>query len=304
MGRGERFRGRAAGTFAPDTFHIFMSLPFKNQLVPCIVRGAAALLSGMAFSALAQSPDSQSLPLTTVTHVSDAERMPYADFISGMDAFERDHGLAPDATLRFTVIPRDRSIDPGTLSLRLVDPHETDLPAIDIPVDSRGNFDVPRVDTLIGKDAEIRANLPAGTLHWRPLVATPNVPNDARRMGDLRLECEVKEAGGLNRPDIPFIGRIFGNPGIKECYTDDEHVFLAPAPLSGVVLEGSDHQVLLQPERIGESSRGAVLPRMYTVFESYLRPRAFSPPLGDATLPNDALVHFEFSATSQPEASR
>jgi len=157
---------------------------------------------------------------------------------------------------------------------------------------------------LMGKDTEVRSNFPAGTLHWRPLVATPGVPNDARRLGDLRLECEIKEAGGLNRPDIPFIGRIFGNPGIKECFTDDEHVFLAPAPLRDVVVESTQNQVRLPASRIAESSNGAALPRLYTVFEPYLRPRAFSPPLQDRTLSNDALVRFQFVDGSQPQALR
>jgi hypothetical protein len=292
---------KLAGTFSNCAIPIEMSA--KTPSPALLLRAVAGLASAwLAFPAFAQ--EAQTLPLTTITHVADADELPYSDFLVGMDTFQRDHALAPDATLRFTIVPRSPNIDPKSIELRLVDVHDDSQSPVDISVDEHGNFDVPRVDRLMNKGATIRSNLPAGALHWRPLVATPGVPPDARRLGDLRLECEVKEAGGLNRPDIPFIGRIFGNPGSKECFTDDEHVFLAPAPLRNVVVEAPQNQVQLPASRIAESSTGAALPRLYTVFEPYLRPRAFSPPLQDPAIPNDALVRFQFVDGNQPQALR
>lgn len=248
----------------------------------------ALIAWSLASAAPAGAADpTQSLPRTTIEHIVDAERMPYADFLAGINAFNAGHALAPNATLRFTVIPRSKDIDPGAIELHLVT-RNGDADAIEIPVDDHGNFDVPTIDALKGKDAEIRANLPSGTLHWRALVITPGLPDDTRRMGDLRLECEVKEAGGLNRGDIPFIGRLFGSPGASECFTSDQHVFLAPAPLAAVSVDAANPNTRLDAERLGEPSR------LYTVFESYLRPRAYSPPLQDATIPDDALVHFTY----------
>lgn len=256
-------------------------------------------------SQAADVPDAATQTLQTATVIGHASRaqMPVASFLAASRAFDEARVHAPAATLQFQVMPRSAAQPIRAIRLFLEDP-DADPPLEPVPVElaNDGTFTLPRIDRQLTAAAVIRSNLPEDALHWRPRVVSANLPPDVRRMGDLRLECIAKEAGRLNRPDLPFFARVFGSSSVSECASDDEHFFIAPAALQGVTLDDGSKQKEIAPDRVGESSDGRVIPRSYHLFEAGWRERAYSPPLGDATWPDDTLVRFHYLARSTASA--
>ena len=274
----------------------------RNSFLIATVATVAALLAGPA---LAQH-DTQQLDQVSVVGHRDADQMPLESFRAAARAFVLGRDLAPAATLRFVVIPRNARLPISSIKLVLDDAERRDSgDDINITLADDGSFTLP---TSVLKQASssvvVRSNQPAGSLHWRPLVVTPGEPADTRRLGDLRLECQAKEAGRLNRPDLPFFARIFGGSEVSECASDDEHFFLAPASLASVMLDDGQKQHEIAPERVAESSTGRLLPRTYHLFEDGWRERAYAPPLGDVTWSNDTLVRFEYNASATQTSQR
>jgi hypothetical protein len=268
---------------------------------------ALLLICGGGNVAFAQASTAapQSLDSATVIGRASLAQMPVASFVAATQAFLEGKSHAPTASLRFQVMPRSAAEPISAIKLHLEDPDANPpLEPIPIEVEADGSFVLPAVDRALSPAAVIRANLPENALHWRPLVVSAGEPDDVRRMGDLRLECIAKEAGRLNRPDLPFFARLFGGSSASECDSDDEHFFLARAPLQAVTLEDGSKTMNIEPDRVGESSAGRVIPRAYHLFEAGLRERAYSPPLGDATWSDDTLVRFHYVEPSTTASSR
>jgi hypothetical protein len=245
--------------------------------------------------------DGQRLDAVTVVGKRDVEQMPLSSFSKAAQAFAADHVRAPEATLRFVVMPRDLRVPIASIHLLIEDPRSPQLAPIPIPLAADGTFTIPELHVPLSEDAMVRSNQPVGSLHWRPLVMTAGEPADARRLGDLRLECEAKEAGRLNRPDLPFFARVFGSSA-SECASGDEHFFIAPSALAGVTLDDGTRQVDIAPDRVAESSNGRLIPRSYHLYEDGWRDRAYSPPLGDLSWSDNTLVRFHYLA-GPPTAS-
>jgi hypothetical protein len=265
---------------------------------------AAGFLCLLCGPVLGQSA-TQDLEHATVLGRRDLDQMPLANFLAARRAFTDGHNLAPDASLRFVVIPRDAHLAISRVRLTIEDPAGAEgTRGLELPLAADGSFTLPDEAAFLSRDAMVRSSQPAGSLHWRPLVVTPGEPADTRRLGDLRLECQAKEAGRLNRPDLPFLARVFGGSSVSECASDDEHFFLAPAALSSVTLDDGKRQLEIAPDRVAESSSGRLIPRTYHLFEDGWRERSYSPPLGDAGWSNDALVRFHYSASALQSSQR
>src|SRR4051812_54241 len=56
----------------------------------------------------------------TVTSTRDPVDKSYRKMIRGMERFEREHALAPQATLRFHLLPRTPGVNMGGITLRVV----------------------------------------------------------------------------------------------------------------------------------------------------------------------------------------
>ena len=52
-------------------------------------------------------------------------------------------------------------------------------------------FSLERREAALKENATVMPNRKAGTMTWRAEIRTPGLPPDTRRLGDLRLECEV-----------------------------------------------------------------------------------------------------------------
>jgi hypothetical protein len=121
---------------------------------------------------------------------------PYAALAAGMAAFEDGHALAPQAALRFRLLLAPGVTVLDNVALTLVDGDS--LAAV--PVTPEGFFQLDRARR--GDGAELAVNRNGGQFDGnrapQPEVRTPGLPDNVRRLGDLRLECRVKMAIARN----------------------------------------------------------------------------------------------------------
>ena len=119
--------------------------------------------------------------------------------VAGLDAFERHHRMAPAAdVLRFRVerrgwASREQRQDEAPLAVRLAGKDGFVLP---LALNGALELIVPRSEEALDSDSELVLNRKRREYRVRPLVRTPGLPANVRRLGDLRLECQVMVAIG------------------------------------------------------------------------------------------------------------
>lgn len=123
----------------------------------------------------------------------DRDQKSYRDLLAAMDVFDRHHALAPGAALRFKVLPRRAGVAMEGLQLKIAGEH-TNL-AVALAQDQ--TFALPSDLDAASDDAMLRSNRKDKSLAWRADIRSPGVPPNARRLGDLLLECKVAMAGDL-----------------------------------------------------------------------------------------------------------
>lgn len=232
---------------------------------------ALLFLSGTCLSQELSTATEETDPVQVVriNGVKDPELKPYRQMLKGLDAFEENHSLAPSATLKFQLASDTGRVDFDDVTLTIAG-GSTQL---SLPVTADGVFTIPRIATAVEDDAVIVSNVKKGTLRWRGNIQSPGVPANSRRLGDLRLECEIGWA--VVRQDIPFITRnslsLLGGP----CRSKVVAVrYQAPHPLASVTLVSGERKMQLEIDHEFK--------------------RVFLPPLSDTTLDDDSLIVFEF----------
>ncbi|MCE3263245.1 MAG: hypothetical protein K0R43_2324 [Pseudoduganella sp.] len=150
-------------------------------------------------------------PSVEVQGVKNPDMRSYRAVVAGLDAFEKHHALAPAVPeLRFRLAPRAGNDQPASedaepLYLRIVGNGDP----IPVPVAADGTFTVPRVEAAIDDNADLILNRKKGVLKGRPEVRTPGLPENVRRLGDLRLECQVMVA--IGKEEIGLMLTLFVN---------------------------------------------------------------------------------------------
>jgi len=233
----------------------------------------------------------------TVTALRDPVDKSYRRMVDGMDLFEmRRRELAPGATLRFKLLPRHRRTNMENVTLAIVgDSFETPL-----ALAPDNTFTLPRDAKALKEDASVRPNRRSGTMTWRAEIRSPGVPAGARRLGDLRLECEVGMQARLISNGSPglfgsLVDAMIGGPSY--CHEEaPRYLFFADRPLWQVTLAHGKRREALSVDRMYASAAvdpdwKAKLP--YCDCEVLLD-RTYFMPLGDASWPHDTLVTFEY----------
>ena len=216
-------------------------------------------------------PASESAQVVEVSGIKNPELKPYRQMAKGIDAFEKFHDLAPGAALRFQLLSDTREIDFKNVTLGIAG-KETD---IDLQVANNGTFTLPRLATGSDPNSDIVSNLPKGQLRWRGDIRSPNVPENARRLGDLRLECEIGWA--VNREDMPFMTR--NSLSLLGGLCHSKLIGLraqAPKPLASATLV------------LGER-------RQSVPIDGKMK-RIFMPPLADTSWSDDTLIVFDYES--------
>jgi hypothetical protein len=134
---------------------------------------------------------------------------------------------------------------------------------------------------------------------WRTEIRTPGWPEGVRRLGDLRLECEVGLVADLVSNDSPVIGRIadlFRTPKGYCDRPDTMYLFFAERPLFSVTLVAGARREVLSIDRLyamASDDPGLKDDLPYCDCEVLLD-RTYFLPLGDHGWPDDTRVEFEY----------
>jgi len=254
------------------------------------------VLAAACSVAVAQpAPPKAALPQVTVTAAQrDAVEKSYRKMIQGMDLFERMHALAPNAPLRFKLLPRKRETVMEYIELEIIG----DTVDIQVPVAADHTFALPRNRKAYDEDAIVTPNRRSRSMTWRTEIRTPGLPPDTRRLGDLRLECEVGIEAGLVSNTGSIIGRLANlMSDVGYCRNKDaRYLFFAERPLFSVTLTSGARREVLPIDKLyamASDDPGLAEDLPYCDCE-VLVDRTFFLPLGDPSWPNDTLVSFEY----------
>ena len=226
-----------------------------------------------------------------VTSVRDPARKSYRKMLEGAKLFEERKALAPQAALRFKLVPRKRNVQMAGVAL------EAGSTQMEVARDHTFVLEYDRA--ALEEDAKVMSNRRAGTMTWRADVRTPGLPEHARRLGDLRLECEVgMKAGLVSNYPAGFFGwldeLIAQNP--RYCHKNlPRYVFFAERPLFAVTLVHGERRETLPVDLLyaGAARDPGWKKDRYCDCEA-LFDRAYFVPLGDASWPDDTLVELEY----------
>lgn len=262
----------------------------RRSLALVLVLAVAWLVVGG--QAAAQSVADAAAPArVTVATTRDPVDKSYRKMIAGMDRFERLHALAPQATLRFQLLPRLPTTELDGITLRVAG----DTVSLPVAVAPDHTFTVPRDERALAQDAALIASRKTSTLTWRAQVRSPGVPAGMRRLGDLRLECQVGVAAGLlsnNSQVFAWLGELFTDPDRVCGAADGNYLFFAERPVFGITLQHGARSAALPFAMLyaGGTQTPATLPFCDC---QVLLDRSFYAPIWDARWPDDTLLAFD-----------
>jgi hypothetical protein len=252
----------------------------------------AALLLACAAPICAAAGDVQTVAVFATRDPVDKS---YRKMLKGMDVFEREHGMAPNALLRYKLLPRQRDTNMEGIALEVVG----DTFTTPVPLAADRTFTLERNQQALDEDASVRPNRKAGSMTWRTDIRTPGLPPGARRLGDLRLECRVGMEADLVSNTIPVIGQVSKLLDRMRDYCDksDAHYyFFADRPLFSVTMTAGTRRQILSVDDLyaGSSSDPLSEGDLSRCDCQVLLDRTYYMPLGDRSWPDDTLIEFEY----------
>jgi len=199
----------------------------------------AALLA-LAAPSFAQEaePAAPAAEKVEVSSIKDPELLPYRRMVRGLDAWQEKRALAPQAELRFELWTKEgKPASPEGLTLRIAG----DKVDIALPLDADGTFVLPRSQEAWDDKADLLSNRKKDQIRWRPRVRSPGVPENARRLGDMRLECEVSMA--IRKEEMPMVMRAGAVAAGGMCKLPmTGYTYRAPRPLASVTLVSGERK--------------------------------------------------------------
>jgi hypothetical protein len=261
------------------------------MLIVCVAAGATAC----------QAADVTLRPVNVAT-LRDPVDKSYRKMLNGMDLFEQMRGLAPQASLRFKLLPRQPGTNMDGIQLAI----EADSLSIPVPVRPDHTFTLERHQKALDEDATVASNRKALSMTWRAEIRTPGLPPNVRRLGDLRLECQVGMEADLVSNDRPaFFFRPEPNPVMRrKGYCDAPRVnylFFADRPLFGVALVFGARRKILSVDDLyaGLSDNDISKAELAFCDCQVMLDRTYYLPLGDRSWPDDTLVEFDYMDEQQ-----
>jgi hypothetical protein len=224
----------------------------------------------------------------------------YRKMVEASKLFEEKRHLAPQAALRFKLLPREQDVTMQGIRLKV----ETESLAIPLKVSPDQTFAL-EVDRSIDRqalkeNARVIPNRKAGTMTWRADVRTPGLPPDTRRLGDLRLECEVGMKAGLisryPRSWFSWLDDLLPE-GPSYCHREQpNYLFFAERPLFSVTLVDGARREVLSVDRLysGATKDPDWKKHLRHCDCAALLDRAYFMPLGDRSWSDDTRVELEY----------
>ncbi len=234
--------------------------------------------------------DTMSIEVTALKNPVDKS---YRKMVKGMDLFDREHSLAPQARLRYKLLQRKPGGEIEHAKVQILGRSFAEP----VAVAQDHTFTLPRERKALTEDAVVQSERKAETMTWRADVRTPGIPPNARRLGDLRLECEVgMEAGLVSQYSV--MDRIFDFFEDSRDYCSSpaqKYLFFAERPLFSVTLSSGERRETLPIEKLYAASiNGRKKEELRHCDCETLLDRAYVLPLGDKSWPDDTLVQLEY----------
>lgn len=249
-----------------------------------------SLLPAAPLAAQAGSP----APMQTVIvpYVRDPVDKSYRKMLAGVARFEREHALAPAASLRFRLLPRLPGTDLGGVAVRIAG----ERLSVPLALDADHSFVLPRHDEALRDDAAVIANRRADSLSWRAAIHSPGLAPGTRRLGDLRLECRVGIEAGLISNASPLFGWLsdaLSNADQVCGSADGNYLFFADRPLFAVTLRHGARSEVLPFAMLYAGGRLGANDLRFCDCQVLLE-RSYYAPIFDASWPDDAIVEFDY----------
>lgn len=125
--------------------------------------------------------------IVNVQSFRDPYRTPYRVVHKAMGLMSEMAALSPDATLNFFIVAKSGLPFPGRVQISIGEGDKRIL----IDADPDNTFVLPASAHAAGSGAELQVNARRKDVYLRPEVHSPGSQAGQRRLGDLRLECEI-----------------------------------------------------------------------------------------------------------------
>lgn len=247
-----------------------------------LLLGLSLLLTGGAHAQDDVAPGANREGVVHVNAIKNPEMHSYRAIAAGLDTFDEQHALAPSVPhLRFSVRARGGADLAGNMPTAKLSGDEFSLP---LPVGTDALFDVPRSREAWDADAELVLSRKRNEVRIWPHVRTPGLADNQRRLGDLRLECQVLIS--IVKKEVPFWGVAMINTVLLtgdwcSFFKDGDRTWSVDvdAPLASAVLRDGERTLPLR-----------------------VKGRHFEVPLYDASWTNDALIDLAYEP-AKPEGT-
>ena len=237
--------------------------------------------------------------LPSVTIAAKANRDPveksYRKMVRGMDLFATERSTSPNGVLRFKLLPRRPDTDMKSIEMEVIG----STVAFQVAVLPDDTFTLERNAKAFDENAQVIPNRKSQSMTWRSDIRTPGLPPNARRLGDLRLECRVGMEAGLISNSSNIIGRMTQALTDTPAYCDRKaplYLFFADRPLFSVALVSGNRREVLSIDKLYASASddpGLKSDLPFCDCE-VLIDRTYVLPLGDRSWPDDTLVEFDY----------
>jgi hypothetical protein len=243
-----------------------------------------------------ESTQGQSAASVTISSTRNPVDKSYRAMVGGVKLFEARQHLHPGATLRFKLLPRQYDTKMDGIMMKIVG----DSLSIPVVLAADQTFTIPINQKALDEDASVNTNRVAGSMTWRVEIRTPNLPKNTRRLGDLRMECEV----GLEA-NLTSYGKILNelfrsSNGCAPTTGRSGYFFFADSPIFNVTLNHNGRRESLAINYLYAGlSNASAKPDFSDKDCAVLLDRTFWLPLGDKSWPDDTLVEFEYMESDQ-----
>ncbi len=207
-------------------------------------------------------------PVIEVIGTAMPTEIPYKKILNGIEAYKAHQQYSPKSDLRFVI----QSQNPGEVLSGLTASIKGAGLNLALDLDSNSIFQLPELRQPLTDDIVITINRREGAILLRPYVQSQYSTPTRRRLGDLRLECEIiwaiekDDLSLLERSAMRFIGGLCGSSKSKV-------TFHLVKKLRGANLVMDERKLPVLIDKTGY---------------------AFSPPLHDKSWSDDAFIELEF----------
>ena len=249
---------------------------------PRYARRLAALSLAVSATASAQdvAPGDNHEGVVHVNAIKNPEMHSYRAIAAGLDTFDEQHALAPKVPqLRFAVRTRGGDVLTGDIPTAKLSGDAFTLP---LPVDADALFTVPRSVQAWDANAELVLSRKRSDVRVWPHVHSPGLADNQRRLGDVRLECQVFVT--IAKKEAPFwvvalANTVFLTGDWCNAFKDADNFWsvTVESPLASAVLREGARTLPLR-----------------------VKGHRFELPLADASWSNEAIIDLAYASIEPP----